>query len=107
MRSRASRRCGPHLRHGRRARYAHTPDVSRELFAAAEQPKEFWLAPEAGRNDLGAVGAIEAAVASCAATWGRTHRRFPPGNRAAPFDDRVPVPEVRPGIYCCGESYPA
>jgi len=39
------------------------PDVSRELFAAARKPKEFWLAPEAGHNDLGAAGAIEAAVA--------------------------------------------
>jgi fermentation-respiration switch protein FrsA (DUF1100 family) len=38
-------------------------DVSRELFAAAGEPKEFWLAPEAGHNDLGAAGAIEAAVA--------------------------------------------
>jgi hypothetical protein len=39
------------------------PEVSRELFAAAGEPKEFWLAPEAGHNDLGAAGAVEAAVA--------------------------------------------
>jgi hypothetical protein len=42
------------------------PEVSRELFAAAGEPKEFWLAPEAGHNDLGAAGAagaVEAAMA--------------------------------------------
>ena len=39
------------------------PEVSRDRFAAAGEPKEFWAAPEPGHDEFGATGAVEAAVA--------------------------------------------
>jgi uncharacterized protein len=39
------------------------PAQGRELLAAAPPPKELWVAPEAGHNDLVSFGVIEAAIA--------------------------------------------
>jgi uncharacterized protein len=39
------------------------PALGRELFQAASEPKELWVAPEAGHNDLMEHGAAEAVVA--------------------------------------------
>jgi uncharacterized protein len=34
----------------------------RELFAAAPEPKEIWIAPEGGHNDLARFGALTTAI---------------------------------------------
>jgi fermentation-respiration switch protein FrsA (DUF1100 family) len=39
------------------------PDMSRAVFAAAPEPKQYWLASGAGHNDLGEAGALEVAKA--------------------------------------------
>ena len=38
------------------------PQSGRELFAAAPEPKEIWVAPEGGHNDLADFGALDKAV---------------------------------------------
>jgi uncharacterized protein len=38
------------------------PQSGRELFAAAPEPKEIWIAPDGGHNDLTSFGALTAAV---------------------------------------------
>ncbi len=45
------------------------PAMGRAVFAAAPEPKEYWLAAQAGHDDLAAVGAIEAAAAFVRAHW--------------------------------------
>lgn len=39
------------------------PQLGEMLFAAAPEPKEQWIAPQAGHNDLGRSGALDIAIA--------------------------------------------
>jgi fermentation-respiration switch protein FrsA (DUF1100 family) len=45
------------------------PAMSRAVFAAANEPKVFWLAPDAGHNDLVEAGAFDAAQAFVGEHW--------------------------------------
>jgi fermentation-respiration switch protein FrsA (DUF1100 family) len=45
------------------------PDMGHALFAAANEPKVFWLAPDAGHNDLMEAGAFETVRAFLATRW--------------------------------------
>jgi fermentation-respiration switch protein FrsA (DUF1100 family) len=45
------------------------PAMGRAVFAAAAEPKSYWLAPDAGHNDLRDAGALEAAKAFVSARW--------------------------------------
>ena len=45
------------------------PAMGRAVFAAAHEPKAFWLAPDAGHNDLAEAGALEAARAFISERW--------------------------------------
>jgi fermentation-respiration switch protein FrsA (DUF1100 family) len=45
------------------------PAMSRAVFAAANEPKAFWFAADAGHNDLAEAGALEAARAFVAEHW--------------------------------------
>ena len=38
------------------------PSLGEKLFAAAPEPKEQWIAPEAGHNNLGRSGALDIAI---------------------------------------------
>jgi len=45
------------------------PAMGRAVFAAANEPKVFWLAPDAGHNDLSEAGAFETARAFVRKQW--------------------------------------
>ncbi|HEY0183154.1 MAG TPA: alpha/beta hydrolase [Rhodopila sp.] len=45
------------------------PAMGQAVFAAANQPKVFWLAPEAGHNDLARAGAFTTVRSFIAAHW--------------------------------------
>jgi uncharacterized protein len=45
------------------------PAMGRAVFAAANEPKVFWLAPDAGHDDLAAAGAFDVVRAFVSAHW--------------------------------------
>jgi uncharacterized protein len=45
------------------------PAMGRAVFAAANEPRQFWWAPEAGHNDMAEAGALEAARAFVRQNW--------------------------------------
>jgi fermentation-respiration switch protein FrsA (DUF1100 family) len=45
------------------------PAMGRTVFAAANEPKVFWLAPDAGHNDLVEAGAFDTVAAFVSAHW--------------------------------------
>ena len=45
------------------------PEMGREVFAAAREPKVFWLAQTAGHNDLGEAGAFDVVQAFVREHW--------------------------------------
>ncbi len=45
------------------------PAMGRAVFAAANEPKSFWLAPDAGHNDLSQAGALEVARDFVGSHW--------------------------------------
>jgi uncharacterized protein len=45
------------------------PAMGHAVFAAANQPREFWLAPDAGHNDMAEAGCLEAARAFVRQYW--------------------------------------